>query len=263
MEDKNKATSSLIRVDAIDNSVESMLAFGEKLVKSGLTPMKKAEDVMAAILMGKELGFAPMVSVNNIYSIQGRASVGIHIITGLLLKAGIIYDFIEDYVPLYRYKDKSGKLYTTDNLHEANREDIVSKEEKPYDVRTKIKFRRKVKQPDGTYEPLEITQSFTWTDAIAAGLTDKDNWKRMPKIMLRTRCLTLGARLIAPDLMLGVSEHTEFAEIHKLKVNVNQDTSEVVIDTVAVDVTENDNEPEISSKVSDTNKDNNKTEAKK
>ena len=252
MNKENKTTSSLMITNGINDSVESMLAFGEKIVKSGLSPMKKAEDVMAAMMMGKELGFSPIVALNNIYSINGRASTGIHIITALLLKAGISYQFIDNYRPLYRYKDKGGIVYDEDSLAGANLAEYV-KSPTAYDVRTKIRFKRKFKYSDGTFETIEIEQTYCWSDAVTAELSTKDNWRKMPKIMMQTRCLTLGARLIAPDVLLGISEHTELSDMNNVKVNISEDRTEVV-DAVVIDVTK-DNEPEISSKVSDTNKD--------
>ena len=43
--------------------------------------------------------------------------------------------------------------------------------------------------------------------------------------MLRTRCLTLGARLVAPDILLGVYEYHELSEIEN-KASKLDDTPE-------------------------------------
>lgn len=45
------------------------------------------------------------------------------------------------------------------------------------------------------------------------GLTEKDNWKKMPKIMLYTRCLAIGARRVAADAILGMYETSEWADV--------------------------------------------------
>lgn len=222
MKEENKTTSSLAKMATIDD----MVAFGERLVKTGMTPMKRGEDVMAAILMGQELGFGAMVAVNNVYSINGRASVGIHIITGLLLKAGIVTEILEDYIPLYRYKDESSTVHSHDDAQELLKEGKkLVKSLEPYDRRVKIKFKRKLKQPDGTYEPMEVIQVYTLGEAKSMGFLDKDNWIKQPKTMLKSRCLTLGGRLIGSDVLLGLLEHTELADITQnanIKVDIDQ-----------------------------------------
>ena len=70
-------------------------------------------------------------------------------------------------------------------------------------MRTTIEFTR-----DGMIELC----SFTWRDAELAGLTTKDNWKRMPKEMLYARCLAKGANRIGQDLLLGLYMTDELAD---------------------------------------------------
>lgn len=53
--------------------------------------------------------------------------------------------------------------------------------------------------------------SFTMEEAQAAGLTNKDNWKKYPAAMLRARCIAALARVVFPDLLLGVYENDELA----------------------------------------------------
>lgn len=51
------------------------------------------------------------------------------------------------------------------------------------------------------WEPMVV--QFTIKEAQAAGLVNKDNWKKYPKDMLAARCKARGLRLIAPDYFAG------------------------------------------------------------
>lgn len=56
-----------------------------------------------------------------------------------------------------------------------------------------------------------VTLSFTAKQAEAAGLLNKDNWKKFRAAMLRARCIAALARIVFADLMLGVYETDEIA----------------------------------------------------
>ena len=53
------------------------------------------------------------------------------------------------------------------------------------------------------------TFSFTMDDAKAAGLTSKENWRKYPRAMLRSRCISELARSLFPDCIAGVSHTPE------------------------------------------------------
>jgi len=48
------------------------------------------------------------------------------------------------------------------------------------------------------------TETFSMTDASAMGLALKDNWKKQPKIMRRWRAVAAAARIVFPDVILGL-----------------------------------------------------------
>lgn len=205
-----KSNNNLTNQTAI---LSNQLELANIIVKSGLSPHKKAEDVLIAIRTGSELGFSEMVSLNNIHAINGKAGLGIHLLTALLLKNHVRYKVIKDF---------EKKVSTPNPTANA-----------PVDYETVVKFTRWHKNPDGTTDKEETDFSYTWSEAHKQGLLDKDNWKKMPKIMLRTRCITLGARLVAPDILLGMYEYSELAEIEKRDkdvVNNPEYTSAEVID---------------------------------
>jgi len=55
----------------------------------------------------------------------------------------------------------------------------------------------------------------TWTidQATRAGLAHKDNWKKHPEAMLRARCITAAARMIAADILGNVFDLDEAREV--------------------------------------------------
>jgi len=56
-----------------------------------------------------------------------------------------------------------------------------------------------------------VSNTFTLDDAKAAGLAGKDNWKNYGKAMLRHRAAAELARMVYPDLVLGIYAEEEFA----------------------------------------------------
>lgn len=55
--------------------------------------------------------------------------------------------------------------------------------------------------------------AFTMDDAKAAGLTGKDNWKRYPRAMLRSRAITEAARAVFPDATMGLYDPDELGAV--------------------------------------------------
>lgn len=54
---------------------------------------------------------------------------------------------------------------------------------------------------------------FTIKDAERAGLLGKDNWRKYPRAMLRSRCITEAARAIFPDATMGLYDADELGAI--------------------------------------------------
>jgi hypothetical protein len=54
--------------------------------------------------------------------------------------------------------------------------------------------------------------SYTWQDATRAGLTSKDNWKRMPKAMLYARAVSILVRNMFADILGGLYSREEMAD---------------------------------------------------
>jgi hypothetical protein len=82
----------------------------------------------------------------------------------------------------------------------------------PIDFISEIEFKRMLLYHDKWIERT-ATYKFTMTEAVQAGLTDKDNWIKYPQIMLDNRTYILGARDIADDVLQGVLSNQELDEI--------------------------------------------------
>lgn len=79
--------------------------------------------------------------------------------------------------------------------------------------------------------------TFTWEDAQLQGLTNKDNWKRMPKAMLYARCVSTLVRNMFADVLGGLYSAEEMRDTEKQKGEgattfqiVDEKTGEVIED---------------------------------
>ena len=171
------------------NQLATQENFLQNLIDSKHLPshVKNTQTAFTIVQMGKELGFAPMQALHQIVPIQGKLSLSAKAIGAVLRKGGVKFRTLEDGVYVYGEKVSIEKLDG----------------EKATGMRTTIEFTR-----DGMIELC----SFTWRDAELAGLTIKDNWKRMPKEMLYARCLAKGANRIGQDLLLGLYMTDELAD---------------------------------------------------
>jgi hypothetical protein len=68
--------------------------------------------------------------------------------------------------------------------------------------------------------------SFTYSEAVAAGLFEKDTYKKYARILIEHRAFTYAARDIASDILFGVMETTELKIVNNLSID-EQDVIEV------------------------------------
>lgn len=187
-----------------------MLKLGEVLVKSSLVPLKKAEDVVTALMTGRELGLPFITSLSQIYPINGRPTLGVHIQKAILLKNGIVFSKTEDAVAIYEYAKVINKK-TIILLEGILDEQPKESKKKLIGFRTTYHFSRELKRPSGKFIEVEAYGSFSTMEASTAELLDKDVWKKYYKRMLDARAFTNGAREIADDLLLGISTPNELS----------------------------------------------------
>lgn len=232
---KSLTPEKLKQLDYPDfNTPARMLALGEAIAGSKLCPLKTKEDVALAMMTGRELGLPMVVSLSQIYPIEGKPSLGTHLIRALILKAGIVFEKIEDAVPLYKFakKNEEGKLVVN-----ANKEPIIVHvgliDEQPKNTgksvagyRTTYEFTRQLKQPDGSYKELKAKGSFSTIEAAEADILKKPNWQNYWRRMLDARAFNNGAREIADDIISGLHTPDELGAVSY----INERGEEIVED---------------------------------
>lgn len=152
---------------------EEALRLGQIAMKSGAFGVRTAEEAAARILVGVEMGLAPMASVRLFHNMSGKlvlSSDG-HV---AVCKASAVCEFFRC-------------VESTDNA---------------------CTFETKRR---GEPEPHRLT--FGQADAERAGLWGKGTWKAHPAAMLRARCGAALARLVYPDVVGGCYSEDEGEEI--------------------------------------------------
>ena len=87
-------------------------------------------------------------------------------------------------------------------------------------------------------EDFEHVYTFTVEMAKAQGLLKNQNWRSMPKQMLRARCLTMGLRATFPEAVSGIYSADEMAD----NMEMNDDERlEVVAESLGEEVKKNSN----------------------
>jgi hypothetical protein len=185
-----------VELTKIDNfkSVEDMLAFADYLIKGKLIPntLNTPEKVVTVVQQGRELGIGAVSALNNLHNIQGKVAIGVHLYTALArARAGIDWELINDCD--YIFPDGFINPFTSSELAKEHGGT-------PIDKICKIKFYRYNKVLDRV---ISNTLSFTIGEATKQGLMEKDNWKKMGNIMLRSRTLVLGIRFVGSDTFMG------------------------------------------------------------
>ena len=190
--------AQIIKLDSID-TLDSMLKYTQVLVDSKILPFTRPEQAVVAYQFGKELGLGIVTAMSNIHIIKDKPSISVHVAAALIERAGVEKRTIEDFVPYeVTYKDENG-------------DEKVAKTK-----RTTIEFMRK-----WNGEVIIERVSLTWADVQRAGWAEKDNWKKMPKIMMWNRTLVIGARRVAPGALLGMYEASEMADIQNTTIDLD------------------------------------------
>uniref|UniRef100_A0AAU8MKX7 Coat protein n=1 Tax=Geladintestivirus 2 TaxID=3233134 RepID=A0AAU8MKX7_9CAUD len=102
----------------------------------------------------------------------------------------------------------------------------------PIDYVTEYKFTR-YKLINGKEREVTCISHFSFSEAQAANLFDKDTYKKYARILIGHRAFTLGARDIAPDTIMGCSELTELKIVNGIDLVDNDiitDTAYEVVD---------------------------------
>jgi len=137
----------------------------------------KPQDCFIAIHMAERLGEDPLITMQNIYIVSGRAGWSAQYMIGRANRAGVFKGRIN-----WRIEGKGDGLAVTAFAKLADTEELV-----------------------------EATASMAM--AVAEGWTKNPKYKSMPELMLRYRSATMLVRLYAPDVMLGIPTSEELQDM--------------------------------------------------
>jgi hypothetical protein len=157
------------------STAEQAFWLASQLVKSGLLgrSVQRPEAAFAIILAGRELGLTAMQSLRSIHIIEGKPTLSSDLMAALVMRSPTC-----EYFQLVESTNTIAR-YVTKRVGAKNK---------------------------------ETPMSFTWEDAKLAGVTNKNNWKTYPAAMLRARCIASLARVVYPDLLMGIYETDEISE---------------------------------------------------
>jgi hypothetical protein len=193
-----KEDAMVVKLDNIE-TLDQMMIYTQKLVDSNILPFSSPEKALVAYQTGKELGLGIITAMNNIHVISGKPSLSVHAALALGKKANVVLETVEDY-----------------EVYEVEFEDKEGNKKKASTRRTTIIFHH---MWNGVH--MKEKMSFTMADAKKAGWADKDNWKKMPKIMLWNRTAVIGIRRVAPDALLGMYEASEVADFSNVTIDLD------------------------------------------
>lgn len=135
--------------------------------------------------------------------------------------------------PVKWYKDFSGNIYKDYQLN-TTKFGIATNRAQAAEITKsgKIAVYRIASQPVDYQTEYELTRTingkevtaigrFSYTEAVEAGMFEKDTYKKYPRILIGHRAFTYAAREIASDILFGVMETSE------LKIVAGKDLSDV------------------------------------
>lgn len=156
-------------------------ALAERAMKSGLLPesIETPEAAMLIIAKGREIGIGGMASFKHMYVIKGQVGMDSALIAYLFERRG------HSFIPIkrtaeecsIRFYHRNGATYT----HTLTRAEV-----------TKARWDQYKK--NDTYQT-------------------KDQWLKMPEVMLYYRTLTTGIRMVDPGCLLGVRSDDELMDV--------------------------------------------------
>jgi hypothetical protein len=156
-------------------TIEMLSGLAERLHKAGVfgAEVTSADKAFAVLLKGHELGFTPMAAAGSISIIKGKVSLSADATVALCKRSPACL-----YLRLV-----------------ASSEDVATYETQRHG------------------DPSPTTLSYTIAQATKAGLTGSQTWRGHAHAMLRARCGAAIARAVYPDLVAGIYDPDEVAEI--------------------------------------------------
>lgn len=155
-------------------TLDVMLTQAEHVAKSGLAGTSDPSTVLTKALVGYELGIRFMAAVRGVHVIEKKPSLSAE-----LMQAVIERDHGDDALRVVESTDKQ----------------------------CVIRYRKRGWSA-GDYQ----TTEFSIEDAKAAGLLGKDNWRKYPKAMLRSRAIAQAAHEAFASSLLGMYTPDELGD---------------------------------------------------
>lgn len=159
-------------------NLESLYKATETLAKSQMIPYNlrgKPADIFAILVMGQELGIAPMTALQSINNIQGKPTISPQLMIALARAK-----FPNAYIEIKVNEEKQTATCST---------------------------ARDLAQIEHAY-----TATWTMEKAKAMGLAVKDNYKKQPTNMLKWRAVAESFRVTFPDVLMGLYAPEEFQD---------------------------------------------------
>lgn len=263
MDNKSLTTQNKDKnLSIVPKSFDEQIRFFTEIAKSTNTGVKSTGEALMLFQKAKELGIGWANAIPHMQVISGKPGIDIHIVKAILSKpgSGVRWEQTEDFVPVYRYMGEDKVVYEENELppnfiivNNFNDTGDSTKfracilptntgtdkapiwKKVPVDRRSTYKFTRKKKDIDGTWFTVTLVSSFSYSEALKAGLPyDKQGnintdsaWGKYTKLMVNTRAFTFGAREIADDLLMGNYELTELLDFSGVKYAITPEGNEV------------------------------------
>ena len=235
------STALIAQQNAVINSseaiqIEKMKLFARQVIASGVSSIKKEADAIVILMRGAELGLSYAVSINNIFAINGKTGMSVHLHKAMLQNAGVYFELEEDKVPIYAYgvmKEKADgtKSFIAMGTTSEMKVEGFKVSPKVIDYRTTYYFEREVKMAlSGEIRIKKVRMSYLYSEAVQAELVEKDVWKKYDRSLLKARAFTSGASEIASDVIQGMYGINELAMLSNRKFTINDNLEEKLID---------------------------------
>jgi hypothetical protein len=157
------------------NTIDAAYKLAATIAKTRICGIATAEDALVRLLTGRELGLPAMVSLRQIYTIEGKPSLE----ASLMLAICLHHPMCEYFEPV-----------TTDAKHAT------------------YKAKRRGREEIRLTWTIEMAAQAKLLDR--GENKGMNNWNRYPDAMLRARCTAALARIVFPDAIAGLYAREEF-----------------------------------------------------
>jgi hypothetical protein len=157
--------------------------------------INSVEKLATALIYAKELKMPPLTALKNMYIVKGIPTINVNLMTAIIRANGHYFKIVKEWAII---ENENGK-----------------------DAYCEVHAYRKNELDENNKLIVHVVR-FSWNEAKLMGLTEKENWKKMPQAMLKARCLAKMARDVYSDICNG------FYTPEEIDPNINISDFEVV-----------------------------------